>query len=65
MITLLLGDLFVRLSTQVDQRRYAETEKQLEHIREAVIGFALANRYLPCPAVSATDGSEDRDTGTG
>ncbi|UCH50211.1 MAG: prepilin-type N-terminal cleavage/methylation domain-containing protein [Betaproteobacteria bacterium] len=64
-IALLLGSLLVPLSTQVDQRRYAETEKQLEHVREAVIGFALANRYLPCPAVSATDGREDRDTGTG
>ncbi len=64
-IALLLGSLLVPLSTQVDQRRYAETEKQLEHIREAVIGFALANRFLPCPAVSATDGSEDRDTSTG
>lgn len=57
-IALLLGSLLVPLSTQVDQRRYAETQKQLEHIREALIGFALANRYLPCPARSATDGSE-------
>ena len=59
-IALLLGSLLVPLSTQVDQRRYAETEKQLEHIREALIGFALANRYLPCPAVSAAIGNEDR-----
>jgi len=57
-IMLLLGSLLVPLSTQVDKRRYAETEKQIEHIREALIGFALANRYLPCPATSATDGSE-------
>jgi prepilin-type N-terminal cleavage/methylation domain-containing protein len=64
-IALLLGSLLVPLSTQVDQRRYAETESQIEHIREALIGFALANRYLPCPAVSATNGSEDRDAGTG
>ncbi|MGD2138789.1 MAG: type II secretion system protein [Burkholderiales bacterium] len=63
-IALLLGSLLVPLSTQVDQRRYAETEKQLEQIRDALVGFALANRYLPCPAVSAADGSEDRDTGT-
>jgi prepilin-type N-terminal cleavage/methylation domain-containing protein len=63
-IALLLGSLLVPLSTQVDQRRYAETQTQLEHIREALIGFALANRYLPCPAISATDGREDRDTTT-
>ncbi|UCD68213.1 MAG: prepilin-type cleavage/methylation domain-containing protein [Betaproteobacteria bacterium] len=63
-IALLLGGLLVPLSTQVDQRHYARTEKQLEHIHEALIGFALANRHLPCPAVSATNGSEDRDTST-
>jgi len=63
-IALLLGSLLVPLSTQVDQRRYAETQTQLDHIREALIGFALANRYLPCPAISATDGREDRDTTT-
>ena len=30
------------------------------HIREALIGYALINRYLPCPAISATNGREDR-----
>lgn len=59
-ITLLVGSIMVPLSAQVDTRRYAEAEKQLEYIREALIGYALANRYLPCPAKSATDGREDR-----
>jgi type II secretory pathway pseudopilin PulG len=61
-VTLLLGSLMVPLATQVEKRRYSETEKQLEHIREALIGFALAKRYLPCPAVSASNGLEDRTT---
>ena len=59
-IMLLVGSLLVPLSSQVDNRRYGEAEKQLEEVREASIGFALANRYLPCPAVSASDGREDR-----
>ena len=59
-VTLLLGSLFIPLATQVDNRRYSETEKQLAHIREALIGFALAKRYLPCPAKSESDGHEDR-----
>lgn len=63
-IALLLGSLLVPLTTQVDKRRYAETEKQIEHIREALIGFALINRHLPCPAKSATDGREDRTGNT-
>ncbi len=63
LITLLLGSILVPLGTQVDQRRISETESRLEQIKEALIGFALANSYLPCPAKSATDGTEDR-TGT-
>lgn len=63
-IVLLLGSLLVPLSTQVDKRRYAEAERQMEHVREALVGFALANRHLPCPAISAADGREDRDPAT-
>lgn len=59
-ITLLLGGLMIPLATQVENRRYTETEKQLAHIREALIGFALAKRHLPCPAESASVGTEDR-----
>jgi type II secretory pathway pseudopilin PulG len=59
-IVLLLGSLLVPLSTQVEKRRYAETGKQIEQIHEALIGFALANRHFPCPAISPSNGSEDR-----
>ena len=51
---LLLGILVVPLSTQVDQQRIAETERQLAAVREALIGFAIANGRLPCPANPAT-----------
>ena len=59
-ITLLLGSLLVPLGAQVELRQYTETERQLEQIKEALIGFALANSYLPCPAISAANGAEDR-----
>lgn len=62
-IALLLGGLLVPLGAQVEQRQYAETEKQLLEIKEALMGFAVSNRYLPCPAVSSANGVEDR-TGT-
>jgi hypothetical protein len=35
----------------------------MDNIQDALVGFAIVNRYLPCPAISATNGSEDR-TGT-
>lgn len=63
-IMLLLGSLLVPLRTQIDKRRYVETEKQIGQIQEALIGYALANRHLPCPAISAADGHEDRDAAT-
>jgi prepilin-type N-terminal cleavage/methylation domain-containing protein len=65
-ITLLLGSILVPLTTQVEQRQISETQKVLEEIREALLGFAVAKGHLPCPdkttaagAGTANDGIED------
>jgi prepilin-type N-terminal cleavage/methylation domain-containing protein len=70
-ITLLIGSLLVPLATQVEQRQVSETEKALEEIREALLGFAVAKGYLPCPdkttgagVGTANDGVEDVNAGT-
>ena len=47
---LLLGIMVIPLGTQVDQRRFAEAERQLAAVHEALLGFAIANGRLPCPA---------------
>ena len=52
-ITLLLGSLLIPLATQVDQRNVAETQKRLQEVKEALLGYAMANGRFPCPAVSA------------
>lgn len=67
-VVLLLGSLLVPFATQVEQRRIAETQKTLEEIKEALIGYALSHRstgaatpnqpYLPCPDAD-NDGEED------
>lgn len=62
-IALLLGTILVPLASQVEQRQTTETLKSMDEIRDALLGFAAANGYFPCPAISATDGAEDR-TGT-
>jgi prepilin-type N-terminal cleavage/methylation domain-containing protein len=59
-VGLLLGGLLTPLSVQMEQRKVSETQKQLDEIREALIGFALRNGYLPCPAISSANGLEDR-----
>ncbi len=57
-IALLLGSILVPLSTQVEQRKVSETQKALDEIREALLGYAITQGYLPCPAVSAANGAE-------
>lgn len=47
---LLLGMFVIPLSTQLDQQRFGEAERQLAAVREALIGYAIANGRLPCPA---------------
>jgi prepilin-type N-terminal cleavage/methylation domain-containing protein len=50
-VGLLLGGVFVPLSAQMEQRNNSDTQKALSEIKEAIIGYALANGQLPCPAV--------------
>lgn len=57
-VTLLLGSILIPLASQVEQRQISETQKKHDEIREALIGFAVANGHLPCPAVSANNGQE-------
>ena len=62
-IALLLGSILVPLSTQVEQRQLTETQKTMEEIRDALLGFAATNGYLPCPDLQVggtpNDGIED------
>lgn len=57
-LSLIIGGLLVPLANQVEQTRVSQTQRQLEEIREALIGFALANGRLPCPATVASNGAE-------
>lgn len=58
-----LGGLLVSLSAQVEQRDYSQTRQSMEEIREALLGYALSRGHLPCPAISAANGAEDRTAG--
>ncbi|MDR2188858.1 MAG: type II secretion system GspH family protein [Azonexus sp.] len=51
--TLLAGGLMMTLSAQQETRRLTEVRRQLADIREALIGYALANGRLP-PAADPT-----------
>lgn len=66
-VTIILGSILVPLSAQVEQRQIAEAQRQMEEIKEAIIGYAIWQGYLPCPDKTVSggiglpnDGLEDR-----
>ncbi len=65
LLGLLLGGLLPVIAGQVEQQRNAETRKQLADIREALLGFAMLNQRLPCPADGTLNTGEEATTNTG
>jgi prepilin-type N-terminal cleavage/methylation domain-containing protein len=59
-VGLMIGGLIAPLSSQMEQRRVSDTKRAMDEAREALFGFALRNGYLPCPAISSSNGLEDR-----
>ncbi|MBZ0104303.1 MAG: type II secretion system GspH family protein [Sulfuricella denitrificans] len=57
-VALLIGGLLVPLSMQIEQQRIRDTQKTLEEVKEALVGFAIANGRLPRPATLASNGAE-------
>lgn len=57
-VALLLASALWPLSTQMEMRAIAETQRTMEEIRESIIGFTLANGRLPCPAIPGTPTSQ-------
>ena len=57
-ISVLATMVAIPLATQLDLQRRTDTEKQLETIREAIYGFAIATGRLPCPATATSAGRE-------
>lgn len=55
-VALLIGGAVLTFSAQNEAREIADTQRTIEQAREAVIGFALRNGRLPCPA---TNGAVD------
>ncbi len=62
--SLLLGSLLGPLSAQVENARRKATLSQIDHINDALAGFAMGAGRLPCPDVD-DDGIEDPVGGVG
>ena len=57
-VGLLIGGLLAPLAAQMDQRDFSDTQKRIEYANELLLGFAIANGRLPCPASSTSNGDE-------
>lgn len=53
-VGLLLGGLLGSVSGLQGRQKEAQTDRQLDEIREALVTFAALNRRLPCPADPTT-----------
>lgn len=51
-IALLSTGLLLGVSAQRSVAENAEAQRQLENIREALMGYAITNGRLPCPAIA-------------
>jgi len=49
-VALLLASALIPLSAQIELKSVADTQRSMDQIRDALIGFSLANGRLPCPA---------------
>lgn len=56
----LLGGLLGAISQVSENTRRTTARNQLERIEQALYGYAQAYGRLPCPAISTSDGREDR-----
>ena len=57
-VTILFTAVGVPLASQLQARRVEETRKLLEEVKDAVLGFAMANARFPCPATANSGGQE-------
>lgn len=57
-VALLMGGMMHTLSSQVEHRNFEDTRRRLEQARELILGFAIVNGRLPCPATATSTGNE-------
>lgn len=64
-ISVLTASLVGPLTNYIYQRQVADTQKSLEEIKEALLGYAAANKgVLPGPAISPTNGEAKGSCGS-
>ena len=56
-LSVLISIVAIPISSQVEARRVEDTRKQVELAKEALMGFAVSQGKLPCPASAISNGT--------
>ena len=51
---IMLGGMIMSITTQMDLRNVSDTQKTMDQARDALVGYAVANGRLPCPAIATS-----------
>lgn len=62
LLTLIFGSVMVPLQSRIESRKIEETDELLAKAREALLGYASAHGYFPCPADDESGGREPATT---
>jgi prepilin-type N-terminal cleavage/methylation domain-containing protein len=62
-VTIMLSMTIYTYSAQVENRNITDTQRRLEDAKEMLIGFAILNGRLPCPASTTSNGDESPSGG--
>jgi prepilin-type N-terminal cleavage/methylation domain-containing protein len=62
LMALIFGGIAMPLQARVEMRKTEETQRILDAARTALLGYATANGYLPCPADESSVGQEAAGT---
>ncbi|THB67669.1 MAG: prepilin-type N-terminal cleavage/methylation domain-containing protein [Gammaproteobacteria bacterium] len=57
-IGIIASSILMPMAQQVKSVKIAETKAKIAEVKEALIGFAIANGRLPCPATISSQGRE-------
>jgi prepilin-type N-terminal cleavage/methylation domain-containing protein len=62
-VALVIGGLAVPMSKRIAEQQYVDTQANIDKAMDAIVGYAILNRRLPCPDVNtaATPAPDNRD----
>ena len=62
-LSLALGGILVPLNARIEQSREIATKQILNEVNDGLLGFAIRNGRLPCPASATSNGNENPQGG--